>query len=62
MNTSKKIAIGVGVAGAAMLTAWLLTGDRKKKTKDFVSKAANDIKKAFVKEDPTKDDSEAQYV
>jgi hypothetical protein len=62
MNTSKKIAIGVGVAGAALLTAWLLTGDRKKKTKDFVSKAANDIKKAFVKEDPIKDDSEAQYV
>jgi hypothetical protein len=62
MNTSKKIAIGIGVAGAAALATWLLTGDRKQKTKDFVSKAANDIKKAFVKEDPTRDDSDAQYV
>jgi hypothetical protein len=63
MNTSKKIAIGLGVAGGALLAAWLLTGDRKKKTKDFVSKAANDIKKAFnTKEDRTQDDSDINYV
>jgi hypothetical protein len=64
MNTTKKIAIGLGVAGGALLAAWLLTGDRKKKTKDFVSKAANDLKKAFNnnKEDQPKDDSEVNYV
>jgi hypothetical protein len=63
MNTSKKVAIGLGVAGGALLAAWLLTGDRKKKTKDFVSKAANDIKKAFnTKQNKTQDDSDMNYV
>ena len=63
MNTSKKVAIGLGVAGTALLAAWLLTGDRKKKTKDFVSKAANDLKKAFTtKEDKAQDDSDINYV
>jgi hypothetical protein len=62
MNTSKKIAIGLGVAGGALLAAWLLTGDRKKKTKEFVSKAANDIKNVFSNEDKKKDDSDVHYV
>ncbi|MCE2893424.1 MAG: hypothetical protein LW721_03215 [Flammeovirgaceae bacterium] len=62
MNTSKKIAIGLGVAGGALLAAWLLTGDRKKKTKEFVSKAANDIKNVFNNEDKKKDDSDVHYV
>ena len=62
MNTTKKIAIGLGVAGGALLAAWLLTGDRKKKTKDLVSKAANDLKKVFNKEDHSKDDSDVNYV
>ncbi|MFN7792290.1 MAG: hypothetical protein ACK5NM_07035, partial [Cyclobacteriaceae bacterium] len=59
---SKKIAIGLGVAGGALLAAWLLTGDRKKKTKEFVSKAANDIKNVFNNEDKKKDDSDVHYV
>jgi hypothetical protein len=62
MNTSKKIALGLGVAGGALLAAWLLTGDRKKKTKEFVSKAANDIKNMFNNEDKKKDDSDVHYV
>jgi hypothetical protein len=62
MNTSKKIALGLGVAGGALLAAWLLTGDRKKKTKEFVSKAANDIKNVFNNEDKKKDDSDVHYV
>ena len=47
MSTTRKIAIGLGVAGGALLAAWLLTGDRKKRTKDFVAKRANDLKKVF---------------
>jgi hypothetical protein len=62
MNTSKKIAIGLGVAGGALLAAWLLTGDRKKKTKEFVSKAADDLKNVFSTEDKAKDDSDVHYV
>jgi hypothetical protein len=52
----------LGVAGGALLAAWLLTGDRKKKTKEFVSKAANDIKNMFNNEDKKKDDSDVHYV
>jgi hypothetical protein len=47
MNTTRKIAIGLGVAGGALLAAWLLTGDRKKRTKDFVAKRASDLRKVF---------------
>ena len=58
MSTTRKLAIGLGVAGGALLAAWLLTGDRKKKTKDFVAKRANDLKKVFG----TGNDSEDQDV
>ncbi len=61
MNTTRKIAIGLGVAGGALLAAWLLTGDRKKKTKDFVAKKATDIKKAFAKSTDT-EDQDVHYV
>ncbi len=63
MNTTRKIAIGLGVAGGALLATWLLTGDRKKKTKEFVAKRANDIKKAFDKKNITEDqDQDVHYV
>ncbi len=61
MSTTRKIAIGLGVAGGALLAAWLLTGDRKKKTKDFVTKRANDFKKAFAK-DTDVEDPDVHYV
>jgi hypothetical protein len=44
MNTTRKIAIGIGIAGGALLAAWLLTGDRKKKTRDFIVKKTKDLK------------------
>jgi hypothetical protein len=63
MNTSKKIAIGLGVTAGALLAAWLLTGDRKKKTKEFVSKAAEDLKNTFgSKGNKGKEDSDVHYV
>ena len=61
MSTTRKIAIGLGVAGGALLAAWLLTGDRKQKTKDFVAKGANNLKKAFTKEQDT-EDQDVHYV
>jgi hypothetical protein len=57
-STTKKIAIGLGVAGGALLAAWLLTGDRKKKTKEFVAKRANDLKKVFNSSASTDTDPE----
>ena len=63
MSNTKKIAIGLGIAGGALLAAWLLTGDRRKKTKDFIVKKANDLKQSMKKEDKgTFDDSDIHYV
>ena len=63
MSNTKKIAIGLGIAGGAFLAAWLLTGDRRKKTKDFIVKKANDLKQSMKKEDKgTFDDSDIHYV
>ncbi len=54
--------IGLGVAGGALLAAWLLTGDRGKKTKEFVAKKAEDLKQTLKKEKVETEDSEAHYV
>ena len=62
MNTNKKIAIGLGVAGGALLAAWLLTGSRKQKTKEFVTKAANKVKETFVGKDAKEDEQDVHYV
>jgi len=64
MGTTKKIAIGLGVASGALLAAWLLTGDRKKKTTDFISKRADELKNSFNKQSSNqpKDESDIHYV
>lgn len=62
MSTTRKIAIGLGVASGALLAAWLLTGDRKKKTKEFIAKKADTIKKTFKKAGESFDDSDVHYV
>ena len=62
MNNSKKIMIGVGLASGALLATWLLTGSRKQKTKEFVSKKAEDLKKAFNGPKKSFNDDETHYV
>ena len=62
MSTTSKIAIGLGVASGALLAAWLLTGDRKKKTKDIIAKKADTIKKSLKTERGSFDDSDVHYV
>jgi hypothetical protein len=62
MSTTKKLAIGLGIASGALLAAWLLTGERKKKTVDFISKKADDVKRALRKSRESFNDSEAHYV
>ena len=57
--------IGLGVASGALLAAWLLTGDRGKKTKEFVAKKADDLKQSLKKdkkEEVESEDSETYYV
>jgi hypothetical protein len=63
MKTTSKVAIGLGVAaGGSLLAAWLLTGNRKTKTKDFVSKKAVDLRQAFKKTTKVVDEAESLYV
>jgi len=61
MSTTRKIAISLGVAGGALQAAWLLTGDRKRKTKEFVAKKAHDIKQALAKNEDA-EDQDVYYV
>jgi hypothetical protein len=62
MNTTRKIAIGLGIAGGAALAAWLLTGDRGKKTKAFVAKKAQSFRASMKTEKQPADDSDVHYV
>jgi hypothetical protein len=62
MSTNKKIAIGLGVAGGALLAAWLLTGSRKQKTKEFVTKAANKVRDTFAGKNGKEDEQDVHYV
>ena len=49
MSNNKKLFIGLGIAAGAGLALWLLTGERRKKTVDFVSGKIRDIKRAAEK-------------
>ncbi len=59
---ARNVAIGIGLAGGALLAAWLLTGDRKKKTKEFVVRKTQNLKQAMKKEVERFDDSEVHYL
>jgi hypothetical protein len=61
MRTSKLVIGGVGVASGVLLAAWLLTGTRKAKTKQIISKGTNTLKKSLQKEKNISDDSEIHY-
>ena len=62
MSTTSKIAIGVGLASGALLAAWLLTGSRKAKTKEYVVKKAQGLKETLKTSKKPFDDSEVHYV
>jgi len=62
MAPIRKIALGLTIASGAVLTAWLLTGDRKQKTKDYIVKRSDDLRKALKTDKPEYDDSEAHYI
>jgi len=61
MSTSGKIAI-VGIASSALLAAWLLTGNRKEKTKVFVAKTASNFKGALKTDKVATAEEEAYYI
>lgn len=62
MNTTGKIAIGVSFASSVLLAAWLLTGQRKEKTKDFVYKGAESLKNVLKSDKIYPEDSDVYYI
>lgn len=60
MSTSGKIAIGI--ASSALLAAWLLTGTRKEKTKEFVAKKTDSFKSPARSAKPAVQDQEMYYI
>ena len=60
--SKKNVVIGLGLAGGALLAWWLLSGDRKQKTKDFVAKGAEALKKAINNAVKKEDEQEAHYL
>ena len=62
MSTTRKVAIGLGIAGGALLAAWLFTGNRKKKTKDFVIRKASDIRRTLQANRTSSGDTHAHYI
>lgn len=62
MKNTSKIAIGLGLVSSAFLATWLVTGDRKNKTREFIVKKANEVKRSIQKEVESFDDSEALYI
>lgn len=61
MSKTSTFAIGVGLASGALLTAWLLTGARKEKTKKFISNRTASIMKTIQTEKPVFDETESYY-
>jgi len=65
---ARNVAIGLGIAGGALLAAWLLTGNRKKKTKEFVVRRTQNLRQAIKKQEVGNsngsrfDDSEVYYL
>jgi hypothetical protein len=62
MSTTSKLAIGLGIASGALLTAYLLTGNRKQKTRRFISQKAESLKKSMKTTKSSFDDSEVHYI
>jgi hypothetical protein len=61
MSTTGKIAI-LGIASGALLTAYLLTGTRKEKTKQFISAKTENLMNTLKTTKRSFDDSEVHYV
>lgn len=58
----RTLAFGLSLASGAALTAWLLTGDRKQKTRSYLVRQTENIRKALKVERPEYDDSEVHYI
>lgn len=58
----RRFALGLGLASGALLTAWLLTGERKHKTRDYIVRKTDTLKSSLKPRKHVFDDSEAHYI
>ena len=58
----RRLAVGLSLASGALLTAWLLTGERKLRTRDYIVRKTDDIKNGLKTRPHVFDDSEAHYI
>jgi len=50
MSTTRIFVVAMSLASSAILTAWLLTGSRREKAKEFVAKKTESIKSTLRNE------------
>jgi hypothetical protein len=62
MTTSGKIALSLGVASSALLAAWLFSGNRKAKTREFVAKRAVGLRNVLKSGKMVVDDQSGYYM
>ncbi len=62
MSTGGKLVLTVGIASSALLAAWLLTGGRKVKTREFVVKKAENIKDVLKVERAVVEEDQVFYI
>lgn len=62
MSTGGKLVLTVGIASSALLAAWLLTGGRRVKTREFVVKKAVNLKDVLKADRVVIEEDQAFYV
>jgi hypothetical protein len=58
----RTLALGLGLASGAVFTAWLLTGERKYKTREYIVRKTDHLKSTLTTKKQVFDDSEAHYI
>ncbi|MGC3943998.1 MAG: hypothetical protein QM762_05610 [Chryseolinea sp.] len=62
MSTGGKLVLTVGIASSALLAAWLLTGSRKVRRREFVVQKAVNFKDVFKVERAVVEEDQVFYV
>jgi hypothetical protein len=62
MSTGGKVVLTVGIASSALLAAWLLTGNRKTKTRAYVVKKAENLKDVLKVDREVVEEDQVFYV
>ena len=62
MSTGGKLVLTVGIASSALLAAWLLTGGRKMKTREFVGKKVENLKDVLKVDRAIAEDDQVFYI